>query len=70
MGLFPVPCPILFLLLLAPQSCVFRGCSNQLALGTFPRYKYGQGEPPLQLGAKLGWGRQEWLGVWRSGLQE
>lgn len=62
MGLSPLPCPILSLLLLASkQSCLFRGCSNQLALGTFPRYKYGQREPPLQLGAKVGWGgRNGW----------
>ena len=56
------PLPYSFPPVVGPSKLSFRGCSSQLTLGTFPMYKYGQGEPPLLLGAKLGRGRQEWLG--------
>ena len=56
------PLPYSFPPVVGPPKLSFRGCSSQLTLGTFPMYKYGQGEPPLLLGAKLGRGWQEWLG--------
>lgn len=50
------PHPILFLLLLAPKSCLWRDSGSHLTLGAFSQVQGWAGEPPQWLGTKVGVG--------------
>lgn len=50
------PHPILFLLFLAPKSCLWRDSGSHLTLGAFSQVQGWAGEPPQWLGTKVGVG--------------